>query len=456
MALWHVKTSLSGFCKRAQEPMDGLFFGWWRIFFGGLLCFLVLRFFLYGWIDQLYIRPRLLFPYEGFFWLPRPSSKTIYMLFTVMGICAFAIMLGFLYRLATFGFLLLFAYVELLDKTNYLNHYYFLLLLCGLMLFMPFHRRCSIDAWLWKTRQPWTRGMLWLLCFQVGIVYCFAGVAKLNSDWLLHAEPLRTWLVAHVDVPVLGRFFALSTTAFGMSWAGAFFDLSIVFFLLCERTRSYAFGVVVIFHLMTWKLFYIGLFPWFMMGGAALFFAHSLPSCKHEKVTIDTILSKDLWYVRVYRTARHVWVALYLVTQCLFPLRHHLYPGWVCWTEEGFRFSWNVMLIEKNGHVDFWVVSQTTQRRWLVSPRTYLTPLQVKMMSTQPDMILYFAHWLAEQYTTKFGGSMRVFADAWVSLNGRTRQRFIDPHIDLRTQPLWSWQPRPWIAPFSFTQQRIR
>ena len=48
-------------------------------------------------------------------------------------------------------------------------------------------------------------GRLWLLRAQVGVVYLFAGIAKLNPDWLFHAQPLRIWPYNNSDVPFLGE-----------------------------------------------------------------------------------------------------------------------------------------------------------------------------------------------------------------------------------------------------------
>ena len=43
--------------------------------------------------------------------------------------------------------------------------------------------------------------VVWLLRFQVGMVYFFSGLAKVNGDWLLRGEPLATWLPARADLP---------------------------------------------------------------------------------------------------------------------------------------------------------------------------------------------------------------------------------------------------------------
>jgi hypothetical protein len=115
----------------------------------------------------------------------------------------------------------------------------------------------------------------------------------------------------------------------------------------------------------------------------------------------------------------------------LFPLRHWLYPGDVLWTEEGYRFSWNVMLAEKTGMALFHVTDAETGQRWIVFPNEYLTPQQEKQMSFQPDMILQFAHFLADIFRTHGHSDIRVTVDSFVSLNGRPSQRFIQEGIDL-------------------------
>ena len=40
------------------------------------------------------------------------------------------------------------------------------------------------------------------------MVYVFAGLAKLNADWLLDAQPLRIWLAARSDLPIVGPLLA--------------------------------------------------------------------------------------------------------------------------------------------------------------------------------------------------------------------------------------------------------
>ena len=144
---------------------------------------------------------------------------------------------------------------------------------------------------------------------------------------------------------------------------------------------------------------------------------------------------------------RALAVAALLVVQLLLPFRYLLYPGNVLWTEQGFRYSWNIMLIEKAGTVDFHVCDPATGARWTVDPRRYLTRQQARMLSTQPDMLVQFAHLLArEERTSSRAAPLEVRAEAWVTLNGRPAQLLVDPAVDLAKETD-SFAPKSWILP---------
>jgi hypothetical protein len=141
-------------------------------------------------------------------------------------------------------------------------------------------------------------------------------------------------------------------------------------------------------------------------------------------------------------------LAAYFSFHLLMPLRHLLYPGDVCWTEQGFRFSWNVMLMEKNGSTDFRVVDPATGKRWVVPPTDYLTRYQAKMMAPQPDMILQLSHIIADDFRARGISAPQVFVDAHASLNGRRSARLIDPTVDL-AQQTDGLLPKTWILPLA-------
>ncbi|HEY6080342.1 MAG TPA: HTTM domain-containing protein, partial [Polyangiaceae bacterium] len=136
----------------------------------------------------------------------------------------------------------------------------------------------------------------------------------------------------------------------------------------------------------------------------------------------------------------------YFALQLLLPLRHLLYPGDVCWTEQGYRFSWNVMLMEKNGSVDFRVVEPSTGRFFAASPLDYFTRYQTKMMAPQPDMVQQAASLIAADFRARGVIEPQVYVDAFASLNGRPMQRLIDPRVDL-AQQVDSLSNKSWILP---------
>jgi hypothetical protein len=436
---------------RLQRPVDAASLAAFRIGFGVLLLVAALRYFSHGWIAEYFLTPSHFFKYWGFSWVKPWPGNFMYLHFGLMTLCALGVLLGYRYRLSSIGYGLLFGYAHLIDKTNYLNHYYLVVCLCGLMASLPLHATWSLDArrdaGVRQNRLPvW---VLWALRAQFALVYCFGGIAKLNADWLLRAQPLSVWLARSADMPVLGGLLTQPWTAYAMSWLGALFDLSIVPLLLWRRSRAWALAALVTFHALTACLFNIGMFPYFMVCGSLLFLAPSWPR-RLLRLLGGSALGATGAVSDPARSGRPAWVlavlGLYFCVQLLLPLRHWLYPGQECWTEQGFRFSWNVMLMEKNGAVDFRVVEPRSGRVFYVSPAQYFTPYQTAMMSPQPDMVLEAARVVAADYRARGVVEPAVYVDAFASLNGRPMQRLIDPRVDLARE-LDGLANKPWILP---------
>ncbi|MEX1011896.1 MAG: HTTM domain-containing protein [Balneolaceae bacterium] len=428
-----------------------------RIFFGLLMLVSIVRFAANGWIEKLYIEPRFFFSYYGFEWV-QPFGGYTYLIFLVCGVSAVFVSLGYKYRLAIITFFLSFTYIELMDKTTYLNHYYFISILSFLMIFLPAHAYYSVDAYknikLRSERVPaWTIDSIkCLLC----IVYFYAGLAKLNSDWLFRAMPLQIWLPSKYSLPILGDLFQQQWTHYAFSWAGALYDLAIPFLLLIKRTRVVAFFLVIVFHLLTRALFPIGMFPYIMIASALIFFDAHL----HNKIlgTISRALkiTKETFDNASAYTFPKPWVkkasvsvvSLFFIIQLLVPFRYMLYPGELFWTEEGYRFSWRVMLMEKTGYANFKVVNPDISQRFYVDNTEFLTPFQEKQMATQPDFILEYAHYLEEHYKQQGIREPEIYVESYVAVNGRGSQSYVDPTVDLTTiKP--SLKHRNWLLTFN-------
>jgi vitamin K-dependent gamma-carboxylase-like protein len=67
-------------------------------------------------------------------------------------------------------------------------------------------------------------------------------------------------------------------------------------------------------------------------------------------------------------------------------------------------------------------------------------------MSRRPDMILQFAHHVADLEQARTGVRPVVNACVLASLNARPYQELIDPTVDLAAQPE-SLAPADWIVP---------
>ena len=409
----------------------------YRMLIGGLMCVGALRFMSNGWIERLYVEPSFHFKYWGFEWVQVPGQSGLYLLYSGIALSAFLVAIGAFYRLAIIAFWCLFTYAELMDVTTYLNHYYFISLLSLILCFLSPHRAWSVDAWLRpklraSTLPAW---QTYWLRFQVALLYFYAGWAKFEPDWLLHAQPLNIWLPPHNGLPLLGPFLELTWVHFAFSWFAFLFDTTIIGFMLWRRARPFAFLVILVFHWFTHLFFNIGLFPFIMVFSVLIYFDADWPRKLMSVVRLNAapalpISASATRPLSPLAVAFTTVVLSFCALQFLMPLRQWFYPGTVLWHEQGMRFSWRVMLREKSGSLEYRVVTAKGDT-FVVTPYEYLTEQQYREMSGQPDMILQLAHHISSDYEARGYGPVQVYADSMVSLNGRRAQRMIDPKIDL-------------------------
>ena len=428
-----------------------------RVAFGLLIFISIIRFWYNGWIESLYLEPNFHFSYIGFSWV-KPLGTWTYAIFLICMVSSFFMILGYKYKLSSVALFLSFTYIELMDKTTYLNHYYLVSLLSFMLIFLPAAANNSIDALKNKKIKQvpiWTIDSIKImLC----IVYFYAGFAKINSDWLIEAQPLKIWLKGNYDIPIIGNLLQKNITHYLMSWGGMLYDCLIPFFLLIKRSRWIAFSLVVFFHILTKILFpAIGMFPYIMIISCIVFFDHKL----HDNLILKfSRLINRLKHFTKYEpnlnkteNQKQSPIALFIILTCLIlqfllPLRYKLYPGELFWTEQGYRFSWRVMLVEKKGYASFRIVDEQNDTSFYVNNMDYLTSFQEKQMSFQPDFILEFAHYLGDIYRDRGMKEVAIYVDAFATLNGRKSERLIDPNVNLyKIQP--SLLHKKWINPYS-------
>ena len=248
-----------------------------------------------------------------------------------------------------------------------------------------------------------------------------------------------------------------------MSWGGMIYDLIIPFLLLYRKTRIFSFLLVVFFHVFTSVLFPIGMFPYIMIGSALIFF--DIPfhksiiewfekTLKPLKKIVFPSLTPSLNKLKLsdYQlknsSLKLSILTVFFMLQILFPFRYLLYPGELFWTEEGYRFSWRVMLVEKMGYANFKIVNGDNNNYFYVNNKDFLTPFQEKQMSFQPDFILEYAHFLGDHFKSQGHKNIEVYVDCFVALNGRKSRRLIDNTVNLYAQNE-SFKTKDWILPFN-------
>lgn len=416
-----------------------------RVIFG-LLCFLESVGAIFtGWVNRVLINPDFTFSFIGFEWLQPLPNYGMYVYFSVMGLFGVCIMLGYKYRFSIIGFTLLWTGAYLMQKTSYNNHYYLLILISTIMVFLPAHRYESLDSKLNPeirsySMPNWCR---LLIIAQLFIVYTYASIAKLYPDWL-NTDVVALLMKSKSHYVLVGDLLQQKWMHYILAYGGILFDGLIVPLLLYKPTRKYAFAVSIGFHLFNSFIFQIGIFPYLSLAFTLFFF---------EPKTIQKIfLKKKPLYtaseiiVPVYQNTLKSVLTVYLFVQLVLPLRHHVITDDVLWTEEGHRLSWRMMLRAKSGTTSYKVVNKSTQKALPVDLNQFLTLKQQRSASTKPDIIWQFAQHLKRYYANR-GQDVAVYVDAMVSVNGKPHKRLIDPGVDLANVEWQMFRHSNWILP---------
>ncbi|MGB3851179.1 MAG: HTTM domain-containing protein [Tunicatimonas sp.] len=400
-----------------------------------------------GWVRRVFVAPDYTFNFIGFDWLQPLVGEPMYVLYAAMAALGVMVMLGYYYRFAVTLFGLLWTISYLLQKTSYNNHYYLLILLCGMMAMVPAHRYWSLDVTQGRVAPTISCPRWCLLIFglQVGIVYFFAAVAKLYPGWL-SSDPIAGWLSNKADYFIIGPWLQAAWLPQLVAYGGVAFDALIVPLLLWRRTRRFAFVVGLGFHFFNSMVFHIGIFPYLMIAICVFYFPPEqirgwfFKNKPKLTLTGATPYPAQPWLVVLF--------AIYFAWQLYLPLRHHLYYGDVLWTEEGHRMAWRMMLRSRWGNTSFRVVDTATKKSWEVNLSDHLTAKQARKVAANPDMIWQFSQRLERAYREKGYADVEIYATARVSVNGSKLMPLTDPTVDL-TRVNWTpFRHAGWIVPF--------
>ncbi len=426
-----------------------------RILFGLLMFGYTLLYLFTGRLHSKYLIPKFLFPF--FPAQALPDHTALFALFILLAVAALFVALGLFYRASALVFCLSSTYVFLLDRSQYLNHTYLICLLSLLLAVVEADSVYSLDNLLWhKKERLIPRWNLLIMRIQLFIVYLYGGIWKLHPDWL-SGEPQRTWLLHKAAYPVIGPFISQEWFVWVVTFGGILVDFTLPFLLIFRPTFPLGVAVAISFHITNSVLFKIGVFPWLMLATISLFPPANWPITVSKKLavwlknqsfalpsTTSPALTAELSLPSGRAFLSLLFFHLYIVGQLLLPLRHFAYPGNVDWTEEGYYFSWRMMLHHKDARLEIYRTDPETGEVTVVDQQKWLTKRQMKVMKTQPEMVHQFCSWLADLEERKTGKRPRITVKLMASLNGHPFKELIDPNVDLGSEP-FTLNHKSWI-----------
>lgn len=426
-----------------------------RILFGLLMVLESFGAIATGWVQRTYVEPRLTFPILTSDWPRALPGQGMLAWFAVMGCAALGVLLGWRYRLSSSALALLWTGAYLTQKTSYNNHYYFAVLVCWAMVFVPANRRAALDV-----RRTGLRAetcAAWIpraFKLQLGVVFSFAALAKFYPGWI-GGDYLAVNLGSKGDRWPLGYLVLQRWFQRFLAFAGIAFDALVVPALWWRRTRTLAFCGLIAFNLFNSIVFRIGIFPYLVLALSVFFFeAHTIervfrwiPGLGSTSAGEPTAaaLEPEVEGPRTPLWTRALLVA-YFAVQIALPLRHHLIPGDVNWTDEGHRMSWRMMLRSKSGNLFLVARDPESGRTWSINQQEWLNAKQQRRVATRPDMLYQFVQHLKAHYAEQGIPEVRIHAlGSSVSLNGADPAPLYDPDVDLARVRYDPFRHNAWI-----------
>ncbi|WP_345275933.1 HTTM domain-containing protein [Litoribaculum gwangyangense] len=416
-----------------------------RIIFG-LLCFLESVGAIFtGWVKDTLIEPAFTFSFIGFEWLQPLPGNGMYFYYVVMGIFGLFVMVGYKYRFSIICFTFMWTATYLMQKSAYNNHYYLLVLVSSIMVFLPAHKYASLDVKLNPklksiSMAQWCK---WVIVLQLFIVYTYASLAKLYPDWLDNTF-IELLLKPKSNYFLVGDWLQQKWVHYTLTYGGILFDGLIIPLLLFKPTRKYAFIVALFFHLFNSFVLQIGIFPYLALAFTLFFFEPQ--TIRNIFLKKKPLYSSEEVIVPNFKTPAIIIFLIYFLLQIGFPLRHYFFEDDVLWTEEGHRLSWRMMLRAKSGYAIYKVENKETGKIHNINLDNYLTKKQQRSATTKPDIIWQFAQRLKKQFKQD-GQDVSVYVNCKVSINGKPYKTLINPEIDLANEKWNPFKHSSWILP---------
>lgn len=421
------------------KNIDGSALIVFRFFFGFLVACESFGAIITGWVKNVFITPRFTFSFIDFEWLQPLPGSGMYFYFAIMGLTGISVMLGYRYRVNIILFTLLWSGVYFMQKSSYNNHYYLLVIISFLMIFIPANQEKSFDVkfGLVKSKKTIPNWIHLVLISMMAIVYFYAAITKFYPDWL-NGTFTKNLLLGTVAPSFLLKLFKQKWFYLFIAYAGIFFDLLIIPLLLFKRTRTVALVASFIFHIFNSLTLKIGIFPYFALSFALFFYDPKKVRKLFFKEEIQIENYENFYGKNIVKFL----IIPFLILQVVLPLRHHFIEGDVLWTEEGHRLSWRMMLRERRGFISINVKNNNTNEIIDYNFTKDLTSKQILQLAVKPDFIWQYCQRIKEEFK---GENISIYITCKNSINRGPYKTLIDPNYDMAKAKWNYFKHNEWI-----------
>jgi vitamin K-dependent gamma-carboxylase len=407
--------------------------------------------------------------YDFFHWIEIMTPENLSILFKVFYLASVMVVLGIFYRIAIVTVFLTWTYIFLLDIGHYNNHMYLFSLVAFILCFSNCNQWFSLRRWFTgdKKQIMVPKWQLSTLKFQVLILYVFAGIVKINWDWL-NGYPVRIWGQNWTEHEWLNNILSSESSIYFISYFGILYDLFIVFILSAKNKKVKYIGVALslLFHVTNFYLLNIGMFPFFGLAVLALYFNPSWPQdwldrvkarLKSKQNSVSELAVKNVGYRGGRGILKPIFFILlisFVLYQSLYPIRPFINPGNASWNGAGHRFSWRMLLQDRDEAARFRIVieEEGIDQYLELYDENYMNNRQFKRLIRTPKQVKRFAFHIQNMMQENgLKSELKIYAEIWKSLNNREIELLLDPNYNLLESPYSDFGQADYVLDFKDT-----
>ncbi len=409
-------------------------------------------------IEDGIIAPKVHFTFDCFGWVKPVSPGLMKFSLALWFICGLLMIANRLRKPAMLVHFITFSYFLLLDKSYFNNHLY---MQCLLALIFFFYTPRTNE----KGISYIPRYYLLLLQLMVVMVYFYGGLVKLNYDWMVRMEPMKSLVGNLSKNALLSSAAGSSLVVYMLNYGGVFFDILIGPMLWWKKTRKLAIWLCLGFHGLNYFLFNfgqngeIGMFPPLMFSTCLLFvdaekvrlwWTSKFGSSANKIVLKPKNSPVDPEQLPSFAHHAKFFLPLtivFVIWQLLMPLRPFLFSGKTAWTHQGNYFSWRMKSSIKEGTVKFYGALSPADSLRQIDIGKIINTLQVNHLMNDPTTILVMGDYIKKELVKRGAKDPVVQCHSMISLNAMPPEPIVDSTINILTLTHKMTEDDEWILP---------